>query len=74
MSEAHRIVKANGNVVLTERLDMIRTPTGIQGLPVMGTFVVSGGKTSRWHDYWDAGLPLKMMTGEDLALFIPLAY
>jgi limonene-1,2-epoxide hydrolase len=67
-------IAANGDVVLTERLDMIRTPGGIQGVPVMGTFVVHDGKITRWHDYWDTGLPIKMMTGEDVAALIPSAY
>jgi limonene-1,2-epoxide hydrolase len=62
---------ADGDVVLTERLDMIRTPTGVQGVPVMGTFVLSGGKITRWTDYWDTGLPMKMMTGEDISELVP---
>jgi limonene-1,2-epoxide hydrolase len=62
---------ADGDVVLTERLDLIRTPSGVQGVPVMGTFVLRDGKISRWTDYWDTGLPMKMMTGEDVAALIP---
>jgi limonene-1,2-epoxide hydrolase len=67
-------IAANGDVVMTERLDMIRTPSGIQGVPVMGTFVLRDGKIRRWHDYWDTALPMKMMTGEDVAGFVPTAY
>lgn len=67
-------IAANGNAVLTERLDMIRTPGGMQGVPVMGTFVVNDGKITRWHDYWDTGLPIKMMSGEDVAPLVPTAY
>ena len=67
-------IAVNGDVVLTERLDMIRTPSGVQGVPVMGTFVVAGGKIRRWHDYWDTSLPMKMMTGEDVKPLIPLEY
>jgi limonene-1,2-epoxide hydrolase len=61
----------DGDAVLTERLDMISAPTGIQGVPVMGTFVVREGKITRWTDYWDTGLPTKMMNGEDISTLIP---
>jgi limonene-1,2-epoxide hydrolase len=67
-------IAANGDVVLTERLDMIRTPSGVQGVPVMGTFVVRDGKVRRRHDYWDTALPMKMMTGEDVAALVPVVY
>ena len=41
-------IAADGNVVLTERLDMIKGPDGkLHGVPVMGTFVVTDGKISR---------------------------
>jgi limonene-1,2-epoxide hydrolase len=39
---------ADGDIVMTERLDLIRVPSGeIAGLPVMGTFVVRDGKIVR---------------------------
>jgi limonene-1,2-epoxide hydrolase len=65
---------ADGDVVLTERLDLIRTPSGVQGVPVMGAFVVKDGKISRWTDYWDTALPGKMMTGEDVSALVPASY
>jgi len=65
---------AAGDVVLTERLDMIRTPSGVQGVPVMGAFVVKDGKIVRWTDYWDTALPGKMMTGEDVSSLVPASY
>ena len=65
---------ADGNVVLSERLDMIRTPAGVQGVPVMGAFVLRNGKITRWTDYWDTGLPTKMMTGEDTSHLVPAGY
>lgn len=65
---------ADGDVVLTERLDLIKTPTGVQGVPVMGTFVVRDGKIIRWTDYWDTALPAKMMTGEDVSALVPASY
>jgi limonene-1,2-epoxide hydrolase len=66
---------ADGNVVMTERLDMIKGPDGtLHGVPVMGTFVVRDGKISRWTDYWDTGLPARMMTGEDVSALVPQSY
>jgi limonene-1,2-epoxide hydrolase len=66
---------ADGNVVMTERLDMIKGPDGgLHGVPVMGTFVVRDGKISRWTDYWDTALPAKMMTGVDYQALVPQSY
>jgi limonene-1,2-epoxide hydrolase len=66
---------ANGDVVLTERLDMIKGPDGsLHGVPVMGTFVVKDGKITRWTDYWDTSLPAKMMSGEDVTALVPEKY
>jgi limonene-1,2-epoxide hydrolase len=78
---------ADGDAVLTERLDMIRTPGGdvmgvpvmgvpvmgvpVMGVPVMGTLVVRDGKIVRWTDYWDLGLPHEMMTGENVSALVP---
>jgi limonene-1,2-epoxide hydrolase len=44
---------ANGDVVLTERVDTFVRPAGSIGLPVMGTFELSGGKITAWRDYFD---------------------
>jgi hypothetical protein len=38
------------------------------------TFVVTDGKISRWTDYWDTALPVKMMTGEDVSALVPASY
>ena len=67
-------IAANGDTVLTERLDLISTPTGVQGVPVMGTFVLENGKIRRWSDYFDTSLPKKMMTGEDVSSLVPRNY
>ncbi|MDT5067287.1 MAG: limonene,2-epoxide hydrolase [Mycobacterium sp.] len=68
-------IAASGDTVLTERLDMIKTPSGeVVGVPVMGTFVVRDGKIARWTDYWDTGLPVKLMTGEDVSGLVPSDY
>jgi len=63
---------AEGDVVMNERIDMIKGPDGkVHGLPVMGTFVVRDGRISRWTDYWDSGLIGKMMSGEDCSALLP---
>jgi limonene-1,2-epoxide hydrolase len=63
---------AEGNVVMNERLDCVRGPSGtVHELPVMGTFVVRDGKIARWTDYWDMGLMGKMMAGEDTSELVP---
>ncbi|MFK0288765.1 limonene-1,2-epoxide hydrolase family protein [Streptomyces sp. NPDC090499] len=67
-------VASAGEVVLTERLDMIRTPSGVQGVPVMGAFVVRDGRIARWTDYWDTRLPGKMIQGEDVSSLVPAKY
>lgn len=75
-SYEYRIVNiaANGDVVLTERLDMIRNPEGaLHGVPVMGAFEVRDGKISRWTDYWDSALVAKMLSGEDVSALVPVA-
>jgi limonene-1,2-epoxide hydrolase len=63
---------AEGDVVMNERLDMIKGPDGtVHALPVMGTFIVTDGKIKRWTDYWDSGLIGKMMAGEDYSTLVP---
>ena len=65
-------VAANGNVVLTERVDMINGFDGsLHGVPVMGTFVVEDGLIARWTDYFDTGLIGKMLSGEDYTGLVP---
>lgn len=68
-------IVADGDVVMTERLDMIKgSDGGLHGVPVMGTFVVRNGKISRWTDYFDIGLIGKMMSGEDYHALVPPQY
>lgn len=66
-------IASDGPVVLTERLDFIRTPTGATpGVPVMGTFVVDDdGKITRWTDYFDVSLIMKLLQGEDISALVP---
>ena len=46
-------IAADGNVVLTERVDAFITPSVTIELPVMGTFEVVDGKIAAWRDYFD---------------------
>jgi limonene-1,2-epoxide hydrolase len=66
-------IASDGQVVLTERLDYIQTPAGtVAGVPVMGTFVVDDrGKITRWTDYFDLSLTMKLLQGEDISTLVP---
>lgn len=66
-------IASDGAVVLTERLDYIQAPDGSKpAVPVMGTFVVGrDGKITRWTDYFDVSLTLKLLQGEDISALIP---
>jgi limonene-1,2-epoxide hydrolase len=44
---------ADGNTVLTERVDVFHLPGKTIELPVMGTFEVRDGKIAAWRDYFD---------------------
>jgi limonene-1,2-epoxide hydrolase len=46
-------IVADGDVVLTERVDVFHLPGKAIELPVMGTFVVREGKITAWRDYFD---------------------
>ena len=68
-----RNIAGAGDVVLTERLDMINGFDGApHAVPVMGTFVVQGDRITRWTDYFDSALIGKMLSGEDYSTLIPL--
>ena len=64
---------SDGPVVLTERLDYIQAPDGSKpAVPVMGTFVVGDdGKITRWTDYFDVSLTVKLLQGEDISALVP---
>lgn len=68
-------IASDGPVVLTERLDYIQTPDGAKpAIPVMGTFVVGDdGKITRWTDYFDFNLTIKLLQGEDISALVPAA-
>ena len=46
-------IAADGDVVLTERVDVFVLPNVTIELPVMGTFEIRGGKIAQWRDYFD---------------------
>jgi limonene-1,2-epoxide hydrolase len=48
-------IAAQGNKVLTERIDILRKADGSDAmtLHVMGIFEVEGGKITAWRDYFD---------------------
>ncbi len=48
-----RAVAANGEQVLTERIDRMTVRRRMVTLPVMGTFRVRGGLIREWRDYFD---------------------
>jgi limonene-1,2-epoxide hydrolase len=56
-------IAANGNVVLTERVDAFITAAKTIELPVMGTFeVTDDGKIAAWRDYFDLNQFMSQMT------------
>ncbi len=54
-------IAANGNVVLTERVDVFAYPDNVIELPVMGTFEVRDGKIAAWRDYFDVNQFMSQM-------------
>jgi limonene-1,2-epoxide hydrolase len=46
-------IAANGNTVLTERVDRFVNPDKTIALPVMGIFEIVDGKIAAWRDYFD---------------------
>ena len=48
-----RNIAADGDVVMTERVDVFELPGKTIELPVMGTFEVRDGKIAAWRDYFD---------------------
>ena len=66
-------IASDGSVVLTERLDYIQALDGSKpAVPVMGTFVVGeDGKITRWTDYFDVSLTVKLLQGEDISALVP---
>ena len=65
-----RNIAANGDTVLTERIDRVGPPGRTAPVPVMGAFEVRNGKITAWRDYFDSGLAGKLLGGEDTSELI----
>jgi limonene-1,2-epoxide hydrolase len=49
-----RHIMADGEVVMTERVDHFLVGDNRVSVPCMGVFELRDGKISAWRDYWDA--------------------
>jgi limonene-1,2-epoxide hydrolase len=58
-----RNLVANGDTVLTERVDVFVLPNATIELPVMGTFEVKDGKIAAWRDYFDLNQYMSQLQG-----------
>jgi len=56
-------IAAEGDVVLTERLDRFVIGGRNVELPVCGVFEVQGGKVTAWRDYFDMATWTRQTTG-----------
>jgi len=58
-----RHIVADGDVVLTERVDVFTMPDKVIELPVMGTFEVRDGRIAAWRDYFDLNQYMSQVSG-----------
>ena len=58
-----RNLVAQGDTVLTERVDVFVLPNATIELPVMGTFEVQDGKIAAWRDYFDLNTYMSQLQG-----------
>jgi limonene-1,2-epoxide hydrolase len=58
-----RHLVADGDVVLTERLDVFDLPDGRVELPVMGAFELRDGRIAAWRDYFDLNQYMSQLPG-----------
>jgi limonene-1,2-epoxide hydrolase len=58
-----RNIVADGDTVLTERVDVFQLPNATIELPVMGTFEVRDGKIVAWRDYFDLNQYMSQLQG-----------
>src|SRR3984957_9798128 len=54
---------AQGDTVLTERVDVFVFPNATIELPGMGTFEVKDGKIAAWRDYFDLNTYMSQLQG-----------
>lgn len=66
-----RHIAGAGDVVLTERTDVVGAGGRAMPVPLMGVFEVRDGKIAHWRDYFDTALIKKMGTGEDITGLVP---
>jgi limonene-1,2-epoxide hydrolase len=66
-----RNIAADGDTVLTERVDEVTANSITAPVPVMGTFEVRDGRIVQWRDYFDMGLTGKLMGGENVDSLLP---
>jgi limonene-1,2-epoxide hydrolase len=57
-------IVGEGDVVLTERVDVFVMPNATIELPVMGTFEVRDGKIAKWRDYFDLNQYMSQLTAD----------
>jgi limonene-1,2-epoxide hydrolase len=56
-------IVADGNTVLTERVDIFEMEKVTIELPVMGTFELRDGKIAKWRDYFDLNVYMTQLAG-----------
>jgi len=56
-------IVADGNTVLTERVDIFEMENVTIELPVMGTFELRDGKIAKWRDYFDLNQYMTQLAG-----------
>lgn len=56
-----RALIADGDTVVCERIDRIRTEAGDVDLPCVGVFELRSGQIAVWRDYFDLGTFMKAM-------------
>lgn len=61
----------DGDIVLTERVDLVTANSIAAPVPVMGAFEVRDGRIVAWRDYFDMGLVTKLMAGEKADSLLP---
>jgi limonene-1,2-epoxide hydrolase len=66
-----RHLAVDGDVVLTERVDVVSGEGLSMAVPVMGIFELVDGRIRHWRDYFDTGLLAKLGAGEDVSELIP---
>jgi limonene-1,2-epoxide hydrolase len=50
-----RHIVADGDIVMTERVDNFKVGETRVSVPCMGIFELRDGKIAAWRDYWDLG-------------------